>query len=336
MTETLFHLYSPLILWTGLGLLLFRFMPQSLPRLLGRALYWIGIPLEILALARRTNFSGNIGLVPAIAVAALFLGLGLSSSLWQGWQWIASQRSRSVDEAVKPDSAQLSSLPASLAPLAVSERSLQGSFILAAMLGNTGFVGLAIAPSLIDNASLNWVIFYGITQNLVGTYGLGVLVASYFGRSAQQNRWWTQLRDILSVPSLWAFVIGSLTQSIELPTAIESGLQASITFVIPSAFLLTGMRLSQVSGWQSFQMALIPSSLKVVVMPGLIGLGTSLLGLRGDPRLALVLMSGMPTAFAGLILAEEYNLDRQLIATSIFLSTAILLLMIPLWLVLFG
>ena len=62
MTETLFHAYLPLIVWTSLGLLLFRFLPESLPRLLGRGLYWVGIPLEILALARKTNFSEPAGL----------------------------------------------------------------------------------------------------------------------------------------------------------------------------------------------------------------------------------------------------------------------------------
>ncbi len=50
----------------------------------------------------------------------------------------------------------------------------------------------------------------------------------------------------------------------------------------------------------------------------------------------MVLMSGMPSAFAGLILAEEYNLDRDLIASSIIISTVLLLLMLPLWVLLFG
>jgi len=48
------------------------------------------------------------------------------------------------------------------------------------------------------------------------------------------------------------------------------------------------------------------------------------------------LMSGMPSAFAGLILAEEYELDRDLIASSIALSTGALLMTIPLWLGLFA
>jgi predicted permease len=50
----------------------------------------------------------------------------------------------------------------------------------------------------------------------------------------------------------------------------------------------------------------------------------------------MVLMSGMPTAFAGLILAEEYELDRELIASSILLTTFVLLMVIPVWLLIFG
>jgi malate permease and related proteins len=60
------------------------------------------------------------------------------------------------------------------------------------------------------------------------------------------------------------------------------------------------------------------------------------MGITGEPRLALVMMSGMPCAFAGLILAEEYDLDRDLAASTIALSTIGLLVMIPVWLWLLG
>lgn len=56
------------------------------------------------------------------------------------------------------------------------------------------------------------------------------------------------------------------------------------------------------------------------------------MGFSAEFRLALVLMSGMPTAFAGLILAEEYELDRELIASSIVITSV----MIPFWLFWFG
>jgi malate permease and related proteins len=328
MNNTLFDIYAPLILWTGLGLFLFRFMPQALPRLLGRILYWVGVPIEIFALARQTNFSENWGLAPVITLAALGVGLGLASLSWQGWRSLASQSQQQSRGEQKQGL-----FPAM--SLSWFERSRQGSFILAAMLGNTGFVGLAIAPAFISPDALKWAVFFSVTHNIFGPYVFGVLVASYFGRSSQQQRWWVYLRDIVTVPCLWTFILGYLTLPIEFPPAIESGLQASIAIVSCSAFVLIGMRLSQISGWKSFRTALIPSSLKVIVLPGLVGLGTTFLGLSGDPRLALVLMSGMPTAFMGLILAEEYDLDRELIASSIFVSTILLLLIIPFWLFLF-
>lgn len=215
-------------------------------------------------------------------------------------------------------------------------RSGQGSFVLASILGNTGFVGLSVAPAFVSDPYLSWIVLYGVTHNLLGSYGLGVILASYFGRQRQENHWWIQLREVSRVPSLWAFAIGWFTRYAEFPHQIESELQAALLFVIPGAFLLIGMQLSQLQGFKSLQIAVVPAALKILVIPGLAGLGLTLLGLSGDARLALVLMSGMPTAFANLILAEEFNLDRQLAAGSIVLSTVVLPVMIPLWLALFG
>ena len=102
--------------------------------------------------------------------------------------------------------------------------------------------------------------------------------------------------------------------------------------VIASALLLVGIRLRSIKKWESFELALISSLLKVVNVPILIGLGASYFGLRGDPRLVLVLLSGTPTALCVLILAEVYELDRDLLASSIAITSVGLLLMLPLWL----
>ncbi|MBD2431075.1 MULTISPECIES: AEC family transporter [Fischerella] len=309
MTETLFHAYTPLILWTSLGLFICRFLPQWLPRFLGRGLYWIGVPLELFALARQSqlgNFNNEIGLpliVPIITVGTLLLGLMVVFLiLWKFKEYYHAC----------------------------------ASFILASVLGNTGFVGLAIAPFLINSDALGWAVLYSITHNVIGPYGLGVVVASYFSQSKATNSWWMQLREVLTVPCLWAFLVGILTQKVQFPQIIESGLQESISIVIACAFLLTGIRLAQLHGWKSLKLAFLPAAIKVCVIPLLVGIVTTcLLGLSGDRRLAMVLMSGMPSAFAGLILAEEYNLDRDLIASSIIISTLLLLIMLPLWMLVF-
>jgi hypothetical protein len=326
MAETLFGAYLPLIIWTSLGLIAVRFIPSTLPRLLGRTLYWVGVPWEVFALARSTDLTQTIAVVPCVAIAALIVGLALTWWGLQFWQTPLNSASSVVEPA-----------PIATLELPTLEqwRARRGSFLIAATIGNTGFVGLGIVPTLINEPNLGWAVFYSVTNNVLGTYGLGVFLASYYGRSQTTNHWRVQFRDLLTVPSLWAFILGAGTRSFSFPELVEQGLQASLWFVIPGAFLLMGMRLSQIKSIKSFQPAILPSVFKVLLLPVLVGIGTTLLGLTGEPRLALVLMAGMPSAFAGLILAEEYNLDRELIASSITLTTIALFLTIPFWLLVF-
>ncbi|MDJ0616738.1 MAG: AEC family transporter [Calothrix sp. MO_192.B10] len=318
MIQTLLHAYTPLILWTTLGLFVFRFFPQWFPHLLGRCLYWIGIPLELLALSRRNHLDevsdggGFTFLVPILTVGALAIGaIAAILALWI-WQRLVC-KSQIWDEP-----------------------SNRGSFVLASVLGNTGFIGLAIAPHLVNSEAITWALVYSLTQNIIGTYVFGVAIASYFSHTQTTHRWWKQLQAIVSVPSLWAFFIGYLTRQVPLPELIESSLQGSIDIVIPCAFILTGIRLSQLQGWKSLQLSLVPVFLKVGLTPLLVALFTTFcFGLSGDRRFAIVLMSGMPSAFAALILAEEYNLNRDLIASSIFVSIVAFVLVLPLWIVMF-
>ena len=298
MTETLLHAYTPLILWTSLGIFVFRFFPQWFPQLLGRGLYWIGIPLELLALSRQNHLNelSNAGGFPFLASVVTVAALILSSIVAILALWICQHL----------DTSQIWEEPAN-----------RGSFVLASVLGNTGFVGLAIAPYVVKADAISWALVYSLTHSVIGTYGFGVAIASYFSHTQAPNRWLKQLQAIVSVPSLWSFFLGYLTRQVPLPEIVESSLQGSIGVVIACAFLLTGMRLSQLQGWKSLQLSFVPVLLKVGLTPLLIALFTTFcLGLSGDRLFAMVLMSGMPCAFAGLILAEEYNLNRDLIAST--------------------
>ncbi len=307
MLDRLIDAYTPLIFWTGLGILSMRFVPSAFPYWLGRGLYWVGVPIEIFSLARQTTFDERAQLAPMITIGSLILGWGLG--------WLSLQ----IWHRAQPD----------IAPTP----GLKGSLLLCSMLGNTGFVGLAIVPYFVSATDLSWAVLYSVTQNVFGTYGLGVLVSSYYSRKdTTTNRWWMQFQDLLRVPSLWGFALGSLARHLPFPTALESSLHASIWVVIPGAFILMGIRLSQIQGWQSLKLALLPAILKTIVMPTIVGIAMTMMGISGDPRLGLVLMSGMPCAFAGLILAEEYHLNGNLVASSIIVSTIIFLVMIPVWL----
>ncbi|WP_404788740.1 AEC family transporter [Altericista sp. CCNU0014] len=329
-------------------------MPTSFPKYLGRTLYWVGVPLQVMVLARHSNLSLALWFPSVVTLTILFLGLGLSLVSLQSLKSLKYLSAFSIDRLMRRTSnrqvaefrfgGKLLDLQLKLASFSrfcqriwPPHRSGQGSFVLASMLGNTGFVGLAIAPSFVSKTYLGWVVVYGVANNLLGSYGLGVILASHFGQTQDRQNWSSKLRALLSVPTLWAFCIGCISRPIRFAQFIELGLNHLLWAVIPGSFLLIGMQLSRLKGGvKGLQAAALPAAIKMLAIPCLAGIGLTLLGVSGDARLALVLMAGMPTAFANLILAEEYDLDRQLAAGSILISTLGLPIAIPLWVKLFG
>lgn len=321
MLEELTHAYTPLLIWIGLGLLFSRITPDTFLRFLGQALYWVGVPLQLLVLARQTKTTGESLIPVAVSVGVLGLSLTIAIAIWWVWQWFLKR---------KPDQTPEDS--------ATAKASL-GSFILATILGNTGFVGLTLTQVLTSHEqSLNndWAVLFSVTNNVVGTYGIAILIASYFGKKSGPNHWWMQLRDLATVPSLWAFFIGLNTQFIKLPEMVESGLNQSVLVVIACALLLVGLRLGMIQWRKSLAIASTASLIKVFIVPLIVGLVATYCGVIGEERLVLVLMSGTPTGLSVLILAEVYNLDRDLLASSIALTFIGLFLALPLWLFLFS
>jgi len=330
------------VVCTSLGAFLFRreIIPRNFPNLLGRFLYWLGVPLQIFVLTRKSNLSQSIWLPPIMTIALLLLGLGLTCFSLQLLKQLAQHQLVSFKRSNLPNLSQTKRLRRFkktnlLYGCYPKNRAERGSFVLAAILGNTGFIGLAIVPAFVDRDYLIWVVLYGVTHNLIGSYGLGVFLASYFGRTTAKNKWRAAWRDFLRVPVLWAFVVGYVSKSWQIFNFIDPLLQVIVFLVVPGAFLLIGMQLSQLRGIQNLKGAIVPSTIKTFVLPAIAGLAMTLMEFPHGGRLALVLMSGMPSAFANAILAEEYNLSRPMAASSIILSTVLLPLIIPLWLFLF-
>lgn len=329
MIENLIHAYTPLLTWIGVGLLISRFIPESFLKLLGQALYWVGVPLQLLVLARHTNLADGL-LIPGVAVGVILLSIVLAALFWWALQWFMDSKAQP-----EPDSLDIP-INTSISIFKPSKQSSLGSFILAAILGNTGFVGLTLTQVLTSPENNNWAVLFSVTNNVVGTYSIAVLIASYFGDRETKNHWWTQLKDLFTVPSLWTFFIGLNTQFVKLPAEVDLALEQAVWVVIALALLLVGFRLGGMKGWQSLQTASIASILKVFIVPALVGLGATYFGVTGEERLVLVLMSGTPTGLSVLILAEVYELDRNLLASSIALTFVGLILALPLWLTWFA
>ncbi|MDX1978609.1 MAG: AEC family transporter [Pseudanabaenaceae cyanobacterium bins.68] len=300
MVEQLGEIYLPLIGWTAIGFLLLRHVPEVFPKLIARSLFWLGVPLQVFGFTLRADLTGAIWLVPMVVSA--FLSLSLLLTWWCSWRFRRSDR----------------------AP-----------FLLSAVIGNTGFVGLAIAPYLVDQVGLSWVVLFSLTHNIIGSYGFGVAISSYYSQKTQP--WHHHLKSVLLTPALWGFGLGLWfkLQQIQLNQPIHQALDLTVNGVTALALILVGIRFSEIKLSKHLQISGLAALCKVLLLPLVLGIILTLFGITDSRRLAVVLEAGMPTAIAGVILAEEYAFSTEIIVVSIALTSLGVLGSIPLWLWLF-
>jgi malate permease and related proteins len=311
----LLKLYIPLVGWVGLGLILGYRLPKTIPLYLGKFLFWVGVPFSIMVFLRQADLSGHVWIAPAVAWTAIALGAGL------GWIWINRY---SCDRR----------LTLQKQKLLVWSNPTQGSFLLAAMVGNTGYLGYPVILTLVGTQYFAWAIFYDTLGSTLGAYGLGAVLAAQFGMSAQSHQ--LLFMAILKNPALWSFWLGLGLRSVALPFAVEQTFHMGAWTVIALSLLLLGMRLSQLTSWKSVKQASVSLSIKMLIVPLVVGISLPWLGVTGWTRLVLVLQSAMPPAFATLVLTEAYDLDRELTVTALAIGSIAILLLLPIWLWLFS
>lgn len=279
---------------------------QTFPLALGKFLFWVGIPLSIIGFMRRADLSGPVYLAPAVAWGAMLLGL-LCSRLWivlWGNTW---------------------------------SRPTQGSFALASMLGNTGYIGYPVVLLLpqLGVSVFSWALFYDALGTLLGSYGLGAILAAEFGdrpHSPSRPAWVSWPLEVLRNPIILAFGAGLILKAIALPPWLDTLLYRIAWGVVMLSLLLMGLRIQQLRSWRHLSRAGVSMAIKLLLLPLAVGVGLTLVGIDGPPRLVMVLQAGMPSAFSNLVLAEAYDLDRELSVTCVGLSSVGLLLTLPLWL----
>lgn len=308
--SNLLKLYAPLVGWVVLGLGLGRFLPVFAAEGLGKFLFWVGVPISIVAFLRQANLSGAIWIAPLAAWAAILLGAGLA------WIWLRQRHRWGIGRDRS------------------WHRPTQGSFLLASMIGNTGYLGYPITLTLVGSQYFAWALFYDLLGTTLGAYGLGVALAVRFSAEVQTYRW--ALQSMLKNPALWSFAIGLWGRDWPLPFWFDQSLSAIAWMMVALSLVLIGMRLSQLSSWYRLRPASISLGIKMLLVPLILGIALSLLGVKGPPQLVIVLQMAMPPAFATLVIAEAYDLDRDLAVTALAVGSSGLLVTLPIWVWLFG
>jgi predicted permease len=302
----LLELYVKLVGLVLVGFILGRKLSNTVPNRVGQLLFWVGVPISIVAFLRGADLSGQIWIAPAIAYIAIFLGACLA--------WVGIQGQAYFTNTI-------------------SQKPTQGSLILGAMVGNTGYLGFPITLAMVGQEYFAWALFYDLLGSLFGAYGLGVVLASHYGGSTSNYRHMAKV--ILINPALWSFGVGLIFREIKLPNFVEFSLEKLGWSVVALSLVLIGMRLSRLNSWHRLPQAGISLVIKMLLVPLVVGSTLPLFGVTGEPAQVIVLQMAMPPAFATLVIAETFNLDRDLAVTSLAVGSMVLLFTLPVWLWIF-
>ena len=337
LENPLVMLYVRLIGWTLLGYVLGKLLPKVFTTYLGKALLFVGVPIGIVSFLRQADLSGWIVIAPTTAWVAIFVGAGLA------WIWIdlgvSDERFRALSRGItsRESTVELTSgTNATIQQDSAWSGPTQGSFLLAMTLGNTAFMGYPVSLALVGPQYFAWSLFYDLIGSTIAAYSVGIALASRFGSMTSNQQRPNPFVSMAKTPALWSLPIGVGMRFVPLPTVITSGMSAIAWTTVTLSLVMIGMQLSQLQTLKNIKKALTCLSIKMLLTPLVVGTGLMFFGVTGEPRLAMVLQMAMPPAFSTLVIAQAYNLDRDLTVTTLAFGVVLLLFTIPIWLWLFS
>jgi predicted permease len=188
--------------------------------------------------------------------------------------------------------------------------SAKAGIYLPVMFMNSAFIGYPLALFAFGKVGLNKAIIYDIT-NAILIFTVGIYIVS-----SGRDRW-----QVLKIPFIYAALAGlvlSFTR-IQIPAFINLPLNMLGETTIPLALFMLGCRLAnlKVSSWK---IPLIAASLRIGLGLVLSFLAVFLFKLSGVAAKVVILISILPSAITAIALAEEYESESDVVASTIALS----------------
>lgn len=212
-----------------------------------------------------------------------------------------------------------------LLKLAVSTRSTISSrefatTLVAAFVFNGANFGLSIVSFAFGGEALTYAVIIYIAGSTVA-WTLGPYVSSYGAASMLKS-----LQSILRTPVVYALAVALALKAAgisELPPALSRTSQLLADASIPLMLVLLGLQLGGFRKPDRWRLLLSGTAIRLLLAPLVAIVCASLLNLDGAARSAFILQAGMPTAVLTLILAYEFETDRDL-ALNLIMTTTLL------------
>lgn len=211
-------------------------------------------------------------------------------------------------------------------------KNTKGALILASAFSNVTYLGLpvllGIFASIPEKIAVVSVLFEVTTSPVL--LSVGVIIALYFGKKSSLSAS-AILKRILKLPPLWALGIVLLIKLMAVPVPAFF-LMATKTLSVTAVGLMI-LSLGMALRFKKFR-HVMPIFLSVLIqlifIPVVVFNIGKLLNMNEPFFEASVIEAAMPTQLLTLVVADEFNLDTEILAQVIFITTVLSVGTIPL------
>ncbi len=207
-----------------------------------------------------------------------------------------------------------------------------GAVVLAAAFPNVTYLGLPVLEATFGS----WARSVAIQTDLFATtpllFTLGILFAAYMGGVSMKGG--ALGRELAGIPAMWAAALAVAFNllNVPMPEVIRGWLGLLERGVAPLMLISLGLSLQ----WERERWKTLPALVPVIVLslfvlPALVLLVATSLGLGGELRAAVVMEAAMPSMVIGIVLCDRYGLDTAMYAAAVTVTTALSLVTLPLW-----
>ena len=195
--------------------------------------------------------------------------------------------------------------------------------------GNYGWMGLGVAQALLGNEGAQRVVYFFLLWWPV-FYAFGLTIG-FIHLGKQKGGVPVRRTVAIAAPPIVALLLGLALNlcSVRLPALVTEVLKPLGEMTVPLILVSVGLMLDPRRITGEVRPALIVSGVTLVIGPLL---GWALAGLLASDavsRQAIILEGAMPVATLTPVLEENYEMDKDLVHTSIVLSTVLSLATIP-------
>ncbi len=213
-------------------------------------------------------------------------------------------------------------------------RPIAGGFILAAALGNTGYLGYPISSALLGDEGLVRAIFYDVFGTVGALLLVGLAIAERFGHAEERRI--DPLREVLTFPAVIALAAALVLRRVEIPVLVSDGLDALATLVVPLIMISVGLSLRSGCMRENVAPLAALAGIRLAIAPLVaFGLGSLVLS-DPDAVRVVVLEAGMPSMMLTIVFGARFRLDTGFIAAAILLTTVVSVVSVPLAQLLLG